>query len=340
VKRKRRDIESAMYEPVRRYFEKECDCTKTHVDVPDDPLSFQLERNLDIREPDFIGIGKGSRVFMAEGKVLSYSSNAFDQCLAQAVSMKKYADYIFAFFPHDEWSTLPESDLETNKRALREQGIGLLLVDRERNSCEREMGAAHNTTFDKVSHDSIVKAFSGDADQALVETVSLPYAQAESVSRMLSLLQDLADSTVRDAFRKVFKRSYKKVFFKRWRDPSEPFYIWVHYHGSIGVEIDPFGLYLRDGRPCIWVFVETTFGKAKKWIAQPARKFGSHVHVEFEEGGYLCVPIPEIGSNPVISGLVDNHDFYICHHMDLHGRSKKGLSLEIGDLLMQAKKVR
>src|SRR5207249_855125 len=146
--------EAQMYAAIKTYLKEIRGCK--YVSADDGGQKVHLPRNLSKRDPDVVGVTEEEAVHIAEGKCLARSGQPFEQCTEQALSLSAFADYLYVFFPWEEWSSLRPDDDQRNKKILRDRGIGLLLVD-ERNKCKEILPSRQNTEVESKKRNEIHK---------------------------------------------------------------------------------------------------------------------------------------------------------------------------------------
>lgn len=122
--------EEKMYPVVRDYLSRAKGCKQVFMDsIESSENRIHLPRGLCKRDPDIIAIHNNGRIFIAEGKLLSRSGKAFEECIEQLESLRQFGDFFYAFIPKTDWEKLTPADVTHYKDILHEKGFGLLLVD-------------------------------------------------------------------------------------------------------------------------------------------------------------------------------------------------------------------
>ncbi len=123
------EYEEFLYPTVCEFFSGELDCDIVG-SASESPISLSVFGGRLI--PDVYGT-RNSRnsnyeIFMAEGK-LDFSGRDFDICKGQALSLQRFADFVYMFFPQQSWNRLQEEEQEDILDECKKLGIGLLLID-------------------------------------------------------------------------------------------------------------------------------------------------------------------------------------------------------------------
>ena len=88
--------------------------------------------------PDIYGVsGQGGNaiIVMGEGK-RSLNGREFDICKGQGISLQRFSDYVYLFFPDTAWQALDMFEKEQCISECKHLKLGLLSVNLEKGSCE------------------------------------------------------------------------------------------------------------------------------------------------------------------------------------------------------------
>jgi hypothetical protein len=101
--------------------------------------------------------------------------------------------------------------------------------------------------------------------------------------------------------------------------------------GDLFIEFDPFGGYLRDGYPCLWIERNVTQATLIKRLSPTSSGFGTHVY--FHHKG-RTVPISDLTTK------IEYNDggFCLMHKVEFFNRNRDGLKREIEAVLLAGKK--
>lgn len=135
--------EKDLYEQVEKFFSEKKECKKTG-------SAFSSSISLHIFGgtiyPDVYGIKNPEEsnfeVYMAEGK-RGFDGRNFDVCKGQAISLQRFADYVYLFFPKESWKQLTEKQRREIAKECANLKLGLILVDGK--GCEEAVSAFRNT---------------------------------------------------------------------------------------------------------------------------------------------------------------------------------------------------
>ena len=223
-------LESDLYETVENFFIADKDCEKTGSEVSS-PISLRIFGGT-IR-PDVFGVTNPStkdfKIYMAEGK-LSFRGRDFDICKGQAISLQRFADYVYVFFPKVSWNELDEMEQSDVLSECKNLKLGLLVVDR--NSCEPKIEAY-------PKEDLIEKEKRIDARNRMVQYFPDFVKTQENVDFFTKHVK-LADNIVKeshnvihylgDSFREFTPR--KKTSIELWGNEDDSFEFYRAYYSS------------------------------------------------------------------------------------------------------------
>lgn len=136
-------LETDLYKQVEKFFSEKKECEKTGSAVSS---SISLSIFGGTIRPDVYGIknpeNSDFEVYMGEGK-RDLGGRNFDICKGQAISLQRFADYVYLFFPKGSWNYLAEKEHEEIAQECRGLKLGLILVDGK--DCEELISAVRNT---------------------------------------------------------------------------------------------------------------------------------------------------------------------------------------------------
>lgn len=237
-------IETNLYDIVERFFKEEKECEKTGSAI--NPISLNLFGGTIY--PDVFGISSPMsldfKIFMAEGK-RTLKGRTFDECKGQAISLQRFADYVYLFFPKDSWNQLDKeerSDIENECKILK---LGLLLVDE--NSCKEVLKADPNLILLKeekrvVAKNKIIQFFPDFLGST--ENAGFFEKYPKLADSLMKESCSLVGEYCLNAFTEV--TPVKKQSIKPWyRDDTFEFYLWSRLRKRPNVEVlvimKPFG---------------------------------------------------------------------------------------------------
>jgi hypothetical protein len=193
-----------------------------------------------------------------------------------------YGHYLWVFFPKSQWTALPIGEREQKEKKLRTKGFGLLLVEGHVVT-EELVAKRHNPTPDKI--DEVLRCMG----KLSIERDRLPVVDAIDASQRLQASRAAAAAAIAAPFvaAALEKAGLGKVAFKTmdWELGDEDLENWVDHlfllhdadlNEGINIQTDPFGQYLQDGRPALWIWSATSKENLEKYISQPVRTFGTH----------------------------------------------------------------
>jgi len=122
--------EKHLYSVVERFLteKKACDEVGSETSRP-----FSLNIFGGTIRPDVFGLknsrSKNFTLYMAEGKN-TFAGRNFDICKGQAITLQRFADYVYVFFPHASWKSITKEDKNAIKKECENLRLGLLLVSK------------------------------------------------------------------------------------------------------------------------------------------------------------------------------------------------------------------
>jgi len=136
------EFEKFLYPSVRKHFSEKLNCEIVG-SANGSSISLSVFGGRII--PDVYGI-KDSKslnfeIFMAEGK-LDFSGRDFDICKGQAISLQRFADFVYMFFPREAWDRLQEGEREDILTECENLKLGILIVNGEK--CQELMPPHQN----------------------------------------------------------------------------------------------------------------------------------------------------------------------------------------------------
>jgi len=194
--------------------------------------------------PDVYGVVNPTqdnfKIFMAEGK-LDLKGREFDICKGQGLSLQRFADYVYTFFPKASWNALEETEQTEIREECKKLKLGLLIVDGKTCLSEVEAEPDNNLVTDenrRLARDKIVNYFPDYiAPKENSDFFQRHLKLADSiVQESCSLIKDLGE---------IFKKAtgLKKISIKPWygEDRFEFYYESYNRTGEIYLAMAPFG---------------------------------------------------------------------------------------------------
>jgi len=344
--------EKEMYEAVKSYFLKSLGCEVVVADSAADAKKFKLLRNLRIRRPDVIGMKSNNEIYIAEGKLLTKGAAPFESCVSQACSLKVFADYCYVFFPKSDWTRLSQDEIQYNQNYATERGVGIILVD-EPDNCREILMPRYNPKKSPKKRKEAIELLNDIAGRSAAEPIPssprLSPSEAGNANRLLSMMMAVERDILRNLAKKLFRKArmqHDEGSFQDFGDSSystkaQGFILCKHYSKDekILIEIDPFGQYLKDGHPCLWVSAQVGYDKLRSLLSAQPRSFGTHIYIDYGERDETR-PIFDVKEQDVTSYRTSEADVWLCHKAEVFGREREGLESEIAFLVAQARKIR
>jgi hypothetical protein len=331
--------ETDMYGAVKAYLKKERGCK--HVSADDGGQRIHLLKNLSKRDPDVVGVAEGHDVHIAEGKFLARSGHSFDECVSQAESLRPFADYLYVFFPSEEWSSLSPEDVQRNTRSLKARGMGLLLVE-ERGKCTEILHSGKNAEVEDRQRDVVLERMGVLKD--VPKPAYLSSTQASDAIAIVDCFMECGRAVAAEAIRNVFGKKVKwNPQVPKEKEVPRGFFFFADIgsrsDGSLknfGVDLDVFGGHLGDGHSCIWVTRRVTCATVLQRLETRSAEFGTHLYFEENDSARSLGDI----SPEQVRKHRDGYEFWLMHRVDFFGRSRGGLRTELEGLLTAAKSLK
>lgn len=234
-------LEEDLYKSVEHFFQNEKNCDKTGSSISE-PLMLKIFGGSIY--PDVYGISNPGKVnfqvYMAEGK-RGFGGRNFDECKGQAITLQRFADLVYLFFPRSSWNELDKDEQSDVEKECRNLKLGLLLVDKD--ACKERIHPSTSPDLLKEENRTLAKDkiaqyfpdFAGPQENA--DFYSRYTHLADSMTReCCGLIDDLAGS-----FRKTTR--IKKQSIKPWyKGDRFEFYFYKRLKKSdVSLAIRPFG---------------------------------------------------------------------------------------------------
>lgn len=151
-------LENVLYDMVENYFSENKRCEKVGSDK-NKPLSLEIFGGR-IR-PDVFAIKNPSdrkeyAIYMAEGKN-SFKGRNFDICKGQGISLQRFADYVYLFFPFRAWRQLDERAKSQVLTECRNLKLGLLFVHKKKKLCKEVIKPTPNNDLLREENKSFAR---------------------------------------------------------------------------------------------------------------------------------------------------------------------------------------
>ena len=241
-------LERDLYKQVESFFSEKKECKATG-------SAFSSSISLSIFGgtiyPDVYGVknpqNSDFEMYMGEGKRELVGRN-FDICKGQAISLQRFADYVYLFFPKESWNYLTEKESNEITQECRSLKLGLLLVNEKK--CKELVPAVRNTDLLKdekriEAKDLIIQYFPSFLSEANVQFFEKFSELARNVAgesnRLLYKCSDVfkKHSSVSRVYTHIYyskSSGYFQIAFKAKMKPACILYLTAN----------PFGHYLFD----------------------------------------------------------------------------------------------
>jgi len=235
-------LELDLYKRVETFFSEEKHCEKIGSEVSR-PVSLRVFGG-NIR-PDVFGVTKPTskdfKIYMAEGK-LSFRGRNFDVCKGQAITLQRFADYVYVFFPKVSWNELDETEQSEVLSECKNLKLGLLIVDKD--SCKEKVKAYPN-------YELMEEEKRTDARDKMVQYFP-DFSETQENVDFFEKYVKLADGIVKESFGLIdylggsFRKftPVKKSSIEHFNDENYTFEFYRYYgnrEGEVFLIIKPFG---------------------------------------------------------------------------------------------------
>jgi len=331
MKRKR---ESDLYKPVARFLQRQYGCKVTWIAGSGTDLAFAAgfgKRKLDVVACKLGPLEGEGEVHLAEAKLLNLPTHGFEETKNQLDSFRRYADYLWAVFPAERWSSaVANHDHWTSE--LREKGYGLLLVDEGR--VELKSSAQRNSDVDQKAKKSVLDALLKEEPDEPMRIPTLASETAETAMRAAARVFEIMSGPVREGIGKTRRKS---TFPDSYGESDTPFFvIGGAGDGKCYIQGDPFSTYLKDGRALIWVW--RVLGRLrddeKRVLTITSRPHPTDVYFYSDngKGEWICRPLSELSVEGLkAAGYLGG--FELGRAVPISNRSKKGIAADIRRLV-------
>lgn len=235
-------LESELYMHVENFFVADKKCEKTGSPISS-PLMLRIFGGTIY--PDVYGVTAPTKsdfkIYMAEGK-RSFAGRSFDECKGQGISLQRFADYVYLFFPEASWNELDDEEKSEVDAECQKLKLGLLIVGE--GACKEIVKPSPNPDVLKEKNrlqarDKIVQYFPDFREPE--ENANFFGKDAELADNIVNECCSLVDEYLNESFRKITR--IKKQSIKTW------------YEG------DTFELYLKSElRNCDVLLIMKPFG--------------------------------------------------------------------------------
>lgn len=235
-------LEKDLYGKVETFFSEEKDCDKTG-SATSFPLSLDIFGGTIY--PDVFGLRnpkeKGFQIYMAEGKV-SFRGRNFDICKGQAITLQRFAEYVYVFFPKSSWRELDKREKTEIQTECKNLKLGLLLVGKD--SCSEIISPSPTSDLldeenRRFARDEIVHYFPNFVGPE--ENADFFERHPELADNIVKESCELVHKYLVDSFTKIMP--VKKQSIKFWySDDTFEFYLYSKVkNGEILLLMKPFG---------------------------------------------------------------------------------------------------
>jgi hypothetical protein len=331
--KKRKGREEEMYPVVKQHF-LTMDCTNVVADLPGESWKPHIPRNDHFRYVDVIAVEprdpKRNAIHIAEGKRLT-TGHAFEECVHQLNSVRTSADFLWAFLPRDQWANLSEKDTRKNLSLLRKHGMGLILVDVEAARCDVVRQAVRNQDAEDEDRRSLLAKIGLGVELRFPFIEVLGTAGAQNAMRALALM-----CAVEFIFRQFAPWTKKRFTLTEFYDDIHEameastedgawFVTGRWFRDDMSIDLDPFGLFLEDGVPVVWIFQSVT---KERLLAEKGPGQWTHWFVD-----EVIVPVGDVTAAKAFS---DSDECYLARRIEIMGRAvsdvKRDLAAFLGPL--------
>lgn len=324
-------MESDFYDRVEKFLDEEKNCEKTG-STTSLPISFRIFGGTIY--PDVFGVtdpkSNDFQIYMAEGK-LSFRGRDFDICKGQAITLQRFSDFVYVFFPKSSWNELDKDEKSQVLSECRNLNLGLLIVEKE--SCEEILKAYPNPNLLKqenriIAKDEMVQYFPGFIGPK--ENVNFFERYTKLADNIVKRSCELVERYLIDSFTKIMP--VKKQSIKPWcYDNTFEFYLICQLkNGEVQLILKPFGSEVFETNSPTLLILEKIKGSIiKKRNIRP--KLAKYINDRLKEkcridtGDYIFLD-PDTAEN-VSSHIEDvkTEDFSIFEQIKIQGMEMENI---------------
>ena len=252
--------ENLQYQPVEHYLKTAARCTVTRR-VGQKPIIRLDVREPNSRTPDVAGARRAAgqwETFIVEAKRDVGGGAAIQLGLAQLSSVRHWADYLYLSLALADWKKRLNEGATNIRAELQERGFGLMLVAGKAVSVE--LDAVKNEKVEPAKRDELLTGLGIDPKLTWKCAETLSTSDARMAARTLQVTMACLEA-VRPVWNQILHQHVRESFDYLDTDVSPDngyAVIWSKLdHGPFYVEADPFGYYLQDGAPALWLWCRT-----------------------------------------------------------------------------------
>lgn len=267
----KRQMENAQYPPVEDHLRKEWGCEEHTWRVGKKPRVVLQVAEPNRRVPDVVAARRtpaGWETLIVEAK--NPVAHGVQQALAQLDAVRDWGDYLFLSLRADDWHAPRRLDAGRDDilSSVEKRGYGLLLVDGSKVQCLK--APTKNPSISTRRRADLLEQLDVDVDDGEREIgARIPPDDLSRVARQLGMtdqyLWDIEDLWYEKFPAKKRRAEYTDLTTEYCEEP--PFVMLslsslerglkTARDSVVDVEADPFGQYLGDGVPALWVWVTT-----------------------------------------------------------------------------------
>lgn len=173
----------------------------------------------------------------------------------------------------------------------------------------------------------------------------LDIEEAKKANKVMFLCNDIVVDIVKNTTKKIFENTKKNIGRTRWEcrlnsiDEQNNWYgifEWAYnVDNNLMIEIDPFGTYLQDGQPCIWISHQIGKENVQNYLNQVEMRFGTHI--SFDDCNYYkFINRADLNEDLKTSLLENLKNVWVCHKIILADRCEYELQEEIEYYIKEA----
>lgn len=300
--------------------------TKTWWAASGKPLG-RLQAGLGRGQPDVVGVANRNDepdVHIVEGKILRPSRHKFNETISQLKDWKDYANFLWAAFARSDWRQLPKSQQEQWERHLRNDGIGLVLVNGK--SAEIRLEATRNSDTDSEKHQKVIAWAGLNPEEKPVPRFSLGSVQALAASAATAWCYDIFLTEARAVARADRNKPPHPDY-----DSKFSWFCWDGWYDGQrlrALTADPLGSMAGNGIPGILVW-----RRIKTWAGVPDRipLPGAFFYALGKEESFQVVPFEDLDKNQLEKAGF-NKELWIFWQVPIEGRKRSGIRASIQEI--------
>jgi hypothetical protein len=327
-----------MYPLVKLWLQRERDCIAVSADLPKEKYRVRLQRLNRRRDVDVAGVERSRRgrflVHLAEGKDFVHGASAHE-CLGQAQSVLKYADFGWVFFPAQQWDKLPPKELNDIRGEVEARNLGLLIVDVHKGYCRLVVDPKRNSAVLLDNVELVLNQMGHGPEHEFPEGNPVS-ASARGLAARALAIGTKAENALGQALQGKVRRSLR---WESWDESESYRHRWysrdAELEDGFRVTVDPFGMYLKDGVSCAWFWMERSRQEIEELAGRSSPAFGTHVYFDNDAWEWHLLPLRSVSRSRIATLARKGFDYggadlyFVGHRLRILGVKVAELKLKV-----------